>query len=156
MILCDPSSVNVKRLESLLPGIRCLSLQTETHRTIAERYSDYALATFERIQAILQGKPQRNVLVHVVVVDHREQALLAGLSALLKTAALEHPQIAAQLILVRPQATAEELARQLKAEQVRALDPVIRMTKAPGSPTLASDPGTRGRPPIAFQDQAST
>ena len=63
-----------------------------------------------RIQGILQGKSRGKVLAQIVIGNHQEQALLAGLSGLLKTAALENPRLTGQLILVPAQTTAEELA----------------------------------------------
>ncbi|HKO55065.1 MAG TPA: SDR family NAD(P)-dependent oxidoreductase, partial [Thermoanaerobaculia bacterium] len=61
---------------------------------VAQRYGRHALACFERIRTILQAKPQGKVLVQIVVDEHE-----TGLSALLKTAALENPQIVGELIV---------------------------------------------------------
>src|SRR5262249_45120464 len=90
VMLCELAKVNVEELKSLLQRSQCLSLQGAEDNNIAQRYSEYALACFERIQTILHGKPQGKVLVQIVVPNYREQALLAGLSGLLKTAGLEN------------------------------------------------------------------
>ncbi|MEA2488771.1 MAG: hypothetical protein QOH21_563, partial [Acidobacteriota bacterium] len=76
---------------------------------------------FERVQTILRSKPQGKVLVQVVVSDE----LLAGLSALLKTAALENPQLSGQVIVVPEITTSDELSRLLETEQYSP-EPLIR------------------------------
>src|SRR5947209_11879256 len=115
VIACELPEVDAERLGSLLPHSRCRSLHTgeEKNKNIAQRYSEYALACFELSQTILRGKLQSRVLVQVIVADHQEQTLLAGLSGLLKTATLENPQLLGQLILTTPAITAEELAQRL-------------------------------------------
>lgn len=126
IVLCELPKVAVEKLEALVPNSLCLALQGEREETIARRYSDYTLTCFERIQAILQGKPQGGVLVQIIIAGHGEQTLLAGLSALLKTAALENPHLVGQVIMVTPQITAEELAGLLREEQTHEPNPVIR------------------------------
>ena len=71
-----------------------LSLETDSQKTIAQRYTDDALACFEQIQTIFKSKPNGKVFVQIVVRNDQEQVLQAGLSGLLKTAALENPQFA--------------------------------------------------------------
>ncbi|MBZ5526229.1 MAG: SDR family NAD(P)-dependent oxidoreductase [Acidobacteriia bacterium] len=126
LIICELPKVNTGKLESLLPHRHCLSLAAREQKNIAQRYSEHALACFERIQAILRSKPQGKVLVQIVVPNHGEQVLLAGLSGLLKTSALENPRLIGQLILVPPEITTEELARQLQAEKASGPAPLIR------------------------------
>jgi acyl transferase domain-containing protein/enoyl-CoA hydratase/carnithine racemase/acyl carrier protein len=125
VIVCELPHVRVEKLETLLAPTQCLWLQA-VENNIAQRYSDYALACFEQVQSVLRGKPQGRVLVQVVVPYHGEQALLAGLSGLLKTAALENPQLTGQLILTLAETTAEELAKRLQEEKTGRLDPLIR------------------------------
>jgi polyketide synthase PksN len=106
-----------------LPAARCIVLQSAPQATIADRYSELALAAFERIQSIVTSRPRGNVLVQIVVA---EQAL-AGLSGLLKTAALENPQLAGQLVIASPDLTAGELGQRLNEETRGALDPLVRL-----------------------------
>src|SRR2546428_8376993 len=87
VVLCELSKVNAGKLEFLLPHSQCLSLQAAQQNNIAQRYSDYALACFERIQAILPRRSQTaatvgKLLVPIVVADHQEQVLLAGVLGL--------------------------------------------------------------------------
>jgi len=134
------------------PPLQCLALEAGQHKTIAQRYSEYALACFERIQTILQGKSQGRVLVQIVVADHQEQVLLAGLSGLVKTATLENPQFFGQLILVPAGMTVEELGRHLEEEKNRALDPVVRYDQGVRQVLRWREVAHSDTPPIAFKD----
>ena len=69
------------------------------------------------------------LLVQIVVADGQEPALLAGLSALLKTAMLENPQCVGQLILVPTQTSTNELAVQLQDETLRTQDAMVKYGK---------------------------
>ncbi|HYK00423.1 MAG TPA: SDR family NAD(P)-dependent oxidoreductase [Thermoanaerobaculia bacterium] len=127
VLVCEPATVDVRALESLIPRSRCLALQGGRQQTIAQRYSDHALACLEQLQGILRGKPHGKVLVQLVVVERdMEQALFAGLSGLLKTAALENPQVVGQVIVVTPEVTTEELAAHLLDEQRGEFAPIVR------------------------------
>jgi acyl transferase domain-containing protein/enoyl-CoA hydratase/carnithine racemase/acyl carrier protein/SAM-dependent methyltransferase/NADP-dependent 3-hydroxy acid dehydrogenase YdfG len=117
VIVCEMPEARVDNLQSLFPQTLCLSLWAEESKTIAQRYSDYAVACFERIKAIFLSKPQGKVLVQIVIASDQEQALFAGLSGLLKTATLENPQLIGQLILVPANIMREELAKLLQEEK---------------------------------------
>jgi polyketide synthase PksN len=127
VVLCEFPGVNGSELESLLSGSQCLSLdRTWEHKNIAERYSECALACFERIQSILQRKPAGKTLIQVVVPIEPEQAPFAGLLGLLKTAALESQQIAGQVILVPTDIATGDLSRRLQEDKGHAADALIR------------------------------
>jgi polyketide synthase PksL len=153
VILCGLGKVHADKLRSLLPHSECLSLVAREHTSLAQRYCEYALGCFERIQAILQSKPQGRVLVHIVAAGQQQQALFAGLSGLLKTAALENPQVNGQLILAASQTTTEELARQLQREKSSRLDPLIKYELGARQvgcwQELPLDPQ---QPPVTFKD----
>jgi polyketide synthase PksL len=141
-------------LESALPGAHHLPLGTEPHKTIAERYSFYALQCFEQVQRILQSRVVGRVLVQVVVPDRDEQALLAGLSGLLKTAALENPQFVGQLLLVSPGIGSGELVQYLRQEKTRAIEPLVRYENGARRVLRWKDvPAAAGEAPVAFRDQ---
>jgi polyketide synthase PksL len=122
VILCDLPGVDVEQLGALLSLSACLSLCTEEDCEVAQRYSDYAVDCFQQVQAILQSKPEGNVLVQIVA----NNPLFAGLSALLKTAALENPRFIGQLILVPAGITADELCARLD-EEIGGPDTLIRL-----------------------------
>ena len=64
----------------------------------------------------MQSKPRGKVLLQIVVPDDREQAVLAGLSGLLRTAARENPQIVGQVMLTSAEMPTTELGLRLKEE----------------------------------------
>jgi acyl transferase domain-containing protein/enoyl-CoA hydratase/carnithine racemase/acyl carrier protein len=125
IILCELSGVKTREVESLLQPGQCLSLERR-EQSIAQRYSEYAWACFERIQSILQRKPQGKVLLQIVAANSQEQALFAGLSGLLKTAALENPQFTGHLVLTSAEITSKELAALLQEEKNAGADSVVR------------------------------
>ncbi len=126
VILCELPAVDVGVLSSLVPYGQCLSLRRGDDKNIAERYSEHALACFERIRAILLSKPEGKVLVQIIVAGDEEQVLLGGLSGLLKTARLENPNLVGQLVLVPASVTVEALAQLLVAEKSGGDEPLIR------------------------------
>jgi polyketide synthase PksN len=154
VVLCELSKPDVEMLQALLPHSQCLLLEAGRQKTIAERYSDFALACFERIKAILHGRPQGQVLFQVVVVEDQEDTLLAGLSGLLKTAALENPRLVGQLIRVPGNTMVEELGRYLEAEKARRPDPVIRYGHGVRQVLRWREvAGDREEPSLAFKDE---
>ncbi|HEV3036480.1 MAG TPA: SDR family NAD(P)-dependent oxidoreductase [Candidatus Angelobacter sp.] len=161
VILCELPQISIESLQSLVPQSQCLLLHAPDEKNVAQRYSECALTCFERIQTILQSKPQDNVLVQIVVAGHQEQALFAGLSGLLKTATLEKPQFIGQLILVTPETTTEELATRLQEEKSGASmssalmqDTLIRYAQGARQVLRWQEPtADLEKPPIAFKDQ---
>jgi len=173
VVLCELSTIDAEKLGSLLPYSHCLPLQAGQQNDIAQRYSEYALACFERIQAILSvaavydrrgarlddnrrsqtAATVGRVLVQIVIADHQEHALLAGLSGLLKTAALENPQFIGQLILVPADMMADELGRHLQEEKVAGLDTLIKYEQGSRQVLRWQEvPADPDKPPIAFKD----
>ncbi|HYC88474.1 MAG TPA: SDR family NAD(P)-dependent oxidoreductase [Thermoanaerobaculia bacterium] len=153
VIVCEMALIDGDAMRAHLPQSRFLALQADPEKNIAERYTEYALACFERIQSILQSKPQGNVLVQVVVPHLEEQAVLEGLAAMLKTAALENPKVAGQLLLVSPSLTADVVARHLEAEKAAVLDPVVRYDEEVRALRQWQPlPPNAEEPPLAFRD----
>jgi acyl transferase domain-containing protein/enoyl-CoA hydratase/carnithine racemase/aryl carrier-like protein len=127
VIVCELEGAGIETLPTLLPRAMCVQSRAGQAAGIAQRFSDHALACFERVQAILRDKPRGRVLVQIVVGDEGEQELLAGLSGLLETAALENPQFAGQLLLVPRSITADALAvRLIEESKAGAFDPIVR------------------------------
>ncbi|HET8773434.1 MAG TPA: SDR family NAD(P)-dependent oxidoreductase [Thermoanaerobaculia bacterium] len=152
VILCELPQIDPRALESSLPGSACLSL-TGRGASIAQRYNAHALTCFERVRSILQSKPQEKVLLQVVIAGGEEHAVLAGLSGLLKTAALENLQFAGQVILVPAKGTAGELASLLREEQRGALDAVVRYDRGVRQVLRWSEiPAGADDAPVAFKD----
>jgi acyl transferase domain-containing protein/enoyl-CoA hydratase/carnithine racemase/acyl carrier protein len=120
VLLCEFADVDIAQLASLLPHSELLPLPAAGN--LAQRYTACAVACFERIRAILRGRPQGNVLFQIV----GDRGELAGLSGMLKTAALENPRFVGQLILIAGDMTAGELATRLEAEKSHAPESPVR------------------------------
>ena len=110
VFLCELRDVDAAQLEALLPGSHCISLRTAPQKNIAERFSDYAVACFEKVQALLHDKPTGKIVVQLVIADDPECIVFAGLAALLKTAALEHPSLSGQCVITSSRVRPAELA----------------------------------------------
>ena len=153
IILSGLPKIDAERVEMLMPGSHCLAFQP-SQKNVAERFSDIAGACFELIQKILQGKPSGNVLLQVVFPDNQEERLFVGLSGLLRTASLENPQIAGQIILSEADIPVEELVKRLQTEKIRQQDDVIKYANGTRSVLRLQEIPPNGESPrIAFKDQ---
>ncbi|HET8891422.1 MAG TPA: SDR family NAD(P)-dependent oxidoreductase [Candidatus Angelobacter sp.] len=153
IILCELSEIAVDQLASVLPDSQCLSLPAWEEKNIAERYTEYALACFKRIQTVLQSKPDGKVLFQIAVGGNRGQFVLAGLWGLLKTATLENPQLIGQLLVVSPDVTAEKLARHLQEEMQQPLDKLVRYEQDVRQVVRWREaPASQEAPSVAFKD----
>ncbi|MCP5005551.1 MAG: SDR family NAD(P)-dependent oxidoreductase, partial [Planctomycetes bacterium] len=106
VLLYEMPGVNSRVIQSLLPESNGINLKSEEEK-IESRFTEYAVRCFEMFRKILENKPQGKVLIQILVPNTREQTLFAGLSGLLKTAALENPKIVGQLIEINPEETCE-------------------------------------------------
>ncbi|HXH41921.1 MAG TPA: hypothetical protein VNN08_25075, partial [Thermoanaerobaculia bacterium] len=126
-----------------------IPVRTGDEMSVEQRYRECALACFEQIQAIFKGKLLGKVLVQIVAED----PLLAGLTGLLKTAALENPQFFGQIILVPPYVTEDERARHAEEEKARGFNPLVRYEQGTrqilGWQEITED---EDKPPLAFRD----
>ncbi|RSZ60405.1 SDR family NAD(P)-dependent oxidoreductase [Massilia atriviolacea] len=66
---------------------------------IAGHFGATASACFEQLQAILKTKPKGKVLFQVLVGNQGQDALLAGLAGMMKSARMESPSLVGQVIL---------------------------------------------------------
>ncbi|AJQ95675.1 SDR family NAD(P)-dependent oxidoreductase [Gynuella sunshinyii] len=122
IMLCDLPSQHAERLPNLLPHCHYLNVTT-TAVDSAGRYHHYALSCFRLLKQLIAQKPTAKVLVQIVAMDDR---LVAGLSAMLKTAALECPHIIGQILLTEHQTTADQLSTQLQAASSMPAGSILR------------------------------
>lgn len=113
IFLCELPAIATGQLETLIADSRCVQSEM-TQQPIAARYSAYALHCFEWVQEIMKTQPAGDMLLQVAIGASPEQELFAGLSALLRTAALENPRLHGQLVLVSPDTDTVALADKLK------------------------------------------
>ena len=106
-------------LASTWHGVDVETLAASTRDSAAQVYESIALQVFERLQGMLRQQGADRTLLQCVIADSAEGRLLAGLGGMLRSAALEHPSLATQLVLVDPQATTERLAADLSDAAAR-------------------------------------
>jgi polyketide synthase PksL len=112
VVLCD------------LPGID--GLKPAQGASLADRYAEVALACFEKLKAILHGKPRGKVLVQVVVPNDAEHLVFMGLAGLLGTAAQENPGLVGQLLFADADFATGAQAILLHEEARGTADAVVR------------------------------
>ena len=127
IVLCDLPQVAPSALETRLAGSRCSVLQTAPSATLAQAYSEVALAAFDTIRSVLREAP-RALPGAAAAADHGPAQLLAGLWGLIETAALENPAIVGQVVLVEPDIATSDLAQRLRTEQDDPWDGIVRYT----------------------------
>lgn len=153
VFLCEMPKIKGKQLEALLAQSQVIPLQAKKQKNIAERFNEYALTCFEQIQAILSDKPQGKIGIQVVMTNDYEQTIFTGLSALLKTATLENPELAGQVIITSQKITVEELAVQLQENQTRTQDVIIKYEQGNKQVLGLKEIKVEGNEPrIAFKD----
>ncbi|MFS0873157.1 SDR family NAD(P)-dependent oxidoreductase [Paenibacillus xylanilyticus] len=105
VLLCD--------IESDVHDARCITLRSKTS-DLAARYEAHATQAFREIKALLQQKPKGQVLVQIAISTEPEHRLSAGLSALLRTASQENPNLIGQMIELEHTSDAMEVAARLQ------------------------------------------
>jgi polyketide synthase PksN len=153
VFLLELPHVKTEEIETILTQSKVVHFHAEGQRNIAERFTEYALDCFERIRDILAGKPQGKVLVQVVTPNGAGQEVFTGLSGLLKTAALENPQLIGQIVTTHSQVTAGELAAQLVENRHKPGDSNIKYELGARQVLHWQEiPAQQQKPAIAFKD----
>ncbi|MGN6150477.1 MAG: SDR family NAD(P)-dependent oxidoreductase, partial [Lysobacteraceae bacterium] len=110
VLLCDLPGRDA--LAATLAGADVQALAAPADADPAQRYEAIALQLFERLQDALKHAGGRTLL-QCAIADDTDGPLLTGLGGLLRTATLENPSLATQLVLVDPQASPERIAADL-------------------------------------------
>ncbi|MEO7323244.1 MAG: SDR family NAD(P)-dependent oxidoreductase [Dokdonella sp.] len=133
VVLCEMPRIGVAELETSLHGARCTAFSAAANDDLARRYSAHALAGFEHVREVLAARPDGPVLLQWVIADEAENAVFAGVSALLKSAALENPMFRGQVVVTSRDISATSLAQQLQHAQTYPHEALVRFAKD-GSP----------------------
>ncbi|MDQ1829159.1 SDR family NAD(P)-dependent oxidoreductase [Massilia scottii] len=104
----------------------CLLLPLESDKDVAARYADLALVCFDKLQSLVNSKPQGKTVLQLVLPNTEENAVYAGLAGMFKTATLENPQVAGQIVLVDAGVGTDDLAALLLAERAHPHDTLIK------------------------------
>lgn len=111
IVLCDMPAIDA----GALSAASVLALNP-AGQGLDGRYTEAALACFDKVQAILASKPHGRVLVQVVVPNDAEHLAFQGLSGLLGTAAQENPKLIGQLLFAQADIGTDALAALLQRE----------------------------------------
>ncbi|SYX83881.1 trans AT polyketide synthase of type I involved in bacillaene synthesis (fragment) [Paenibacillus alvei] len=110
VLLCEGWEACHKQLEREHADIVFVHLSNGLQdRPIDERFRDYGLQVLEQIQLLMRAKPDKPILLQLVVPYEGERQLFAGLTGLLHTARIEHPKLVGQLLEANPEEEAEQL-----------------------------------------------
>ncbi|QHI36098.1 Polyketide synthase PksL [Kordia antarctica] len=126
IIAYNLSEIATKELEKSFPNTNCSAITIAEGKNIAEKYSEVALNCFENIQNVLKSKHKGKVHVQLVIGNEAENELLAGISGMLKTAALENPQFSGQIIFTDKKQSLETLVGQLRFNLTNSNDTVVK------------------------------
>ncbi|MCP5006300.1 MAG: SDR family NAD(P)-dependent oxidoreductase, partial [Planctomycetes bacterium] len=153
ILLCEMSGIGDRELQSLVSGSYCNRLEAKQEQ-IESRFCDYTTNCFEMVKGVLGQEPSGKVLVQVVVPITPEQSLFAGISGLLKTAALENPKLVGQIIQVDPLETRDGLTRKLEENKNAPNDAIIKYEGGKRVVlTWEELTGTDEKPDTTFKDQ---
>ena len=125
IFLCDFPGAPAVRIRELMPDV-CFHEVAAKSDSMAERFLETALGCFEAVRKIIEAKTQAGIFIHIAVPDESDANLLIGLSGLLKSAALENPDVKGQLLLVDGHAAPDELALRFQSESRQAKDTIVR------------------------------
>ncbi|WP_405668158.1 SDR family NAD(P)-dependent oxidoreductase [Streptomyces sp. NBC_01166] len=98
--------------------------------TADARYTDYALQVFEITQKLLRDGTQEEYVLQIMLTDRPESRVLAGLGALLRTAALENPRITGQVVVVAAETPVAARLELLARERRDPVDATVRLRGA--------------------------
>ncbi|MBR7879853.1 type I polyketide synthase [Bacillus velezensis] len=113
------------QMNSIQTDFSCHVLRDQ-HKSEDERFEAYALQAFEEVKKILASNSGGRELIQIVVPQEADTQLLCGLTGLLKTAALENPNLTGQLIELEPDVKADTLSRYVKECSAQPDDKHIR------------------------------
>ncbi|MFK3648769.1 SDR family NAD(P)-dependent oxidoreductase [Lysobacter enzymogenes] len=122
---CGLDDAAVLALQTQLPAAICRALPMTMDDAAAD-YAACAQAVLERLKTMIAGLAGKQAFVHLVLADSETARLQAGLSGLLKSAALEQPGLHAQVLWLAHEASAPALAAQLSAEVRADAEPNVR------------------------------
>ncbi len=129
VLFCDLPGVSAARVQELMPNIRVHQVSAKS-AGMAERFLETALSCFETVRKIIKAKTEvgarSGAFIHIAVPDELDANLLIGLSGLLKSAALENPDVQGQLLLVDGRVASDEMLSRLRAESGQAKDAIVR------------------------------
>ena len=116
------------QMNSIQTDFSCHVLRDQ-HKSEDERFEACALQAFEEVKKILASNSGGRELIQIVVPQEADTQL-CGLTGLLKTAALENPNLTGQLIELEPDVKADTLSRYVKNAALILMTSIFAMKTA--------------------------
>ena len=89
-------------------SVECEPILIDITKTAEERYMKVAMGVFEYIKTLFEKKIKEKTLLQLIFREKPENTELAGISALLKVASKENPNLITQLICLDTSVTADD------------------------------------------------
>lgn len=93
---------------------------------IGVRFEQYARKLFSRIKNLLMDKKHSRILIQLMTSGEAEKKVFSGLAGMLKTAAIEKPQILYQMILLSKITESTDVMEIIEYEQTQLQDKEIK------------------------------
>ncbi|QQP96966.1 SDR family NAD(P)-dependent oxidoreductase [Lysobacter enzymogenes] len=148
---CGLDEAAVQALQAQLPTAVCRALPMDADDAATD-YAACAQAVLERLKSMLAGLAGKQAFVHLVLADSEAARMQAGLSGLLKSAALEHPGLHAQVLWLAHEASAQALSAQLSAEVRANPEPNVRYRDGVREALAWEELAASAAAPQAFRD----
>ncbi|MEV6074719.1 SDR family NAD(P)-dependent oxidoreductase [Streptomyces sp. NPDC052069] len=124
VILCGATASARDSVERRLPGVRCHTVTTAKQRP-ESRFTDISRQVFEILRALAGEAHEGATLVQLVTPTDGEEASGLALAGLLRTATLENPQIAGQVIGLDGERDADGIAAIVRDDARHADDAIV-------------------------------
>ncbi|HET8797880.1 MAG TPA: type I polyketide synthase, partial [Thermoanaerobaculia bacterium] len=124
ILLWGLSGLDPLWIEARIARSHCVAISAQSGG-LAERYGRAAEALLGVIQSALGRRDSARVLVQVAAPRDSDESCLAGFAGMLKTASLENPRIAGQIILTDSGVSPDALVQQLEENRGSTADAVI-------------------------------
>ena len=112
VMFCETGEFISENNASQMGDIKYITLESDK-KEIENRFQDYAVQAFKEVKSIIADKSAGKVLIQILIPFQGEKQVLSGLAGLLRTAALEYPQITGQLIELEPGWSFKEILTKL-------------------------------------------
>jgi polyketide synthase PksL len=113
-------------LTGALDGVHVHTVSDDVSLDLATRYGDTALACFSWLRQRFETRLTDPVLLQLAVPDDAFGQLLLGLAGMLRSAALENPLLTVQIVMVAPDAAADDVLTCLQSAWTFPRDTVQR------------------------------
>ncbi|MFF4407200.1 SDR family NAD(P)-dependent oxidoreductase [Streptomyces sp. NPDC001404] len=122
--------VDMPEAAALLPAHDNAVVLTSGDKELDKQYTAYGLQALEHVRSVLRGASAGRAGIQLVIGRGPASAPLAGLVGLLRTAAIENPNVSTQVILLEETDTPETAAERVRENRAHPDDTLVRYVDA--------------------------